>query len=276
LDKYNYSPDPLVVGGTRLGPFKYYKKKYGSAIQHVGTIDTNVASAEAQSEADFAAMKSLGYKIVYQRTANPLESDFTDDILKMQADGVQMVYIVGEDVEAVAEMAKEMKQEGFTPKLFSTNGVAYDSSYIPDAGTAANGTYTDLQTALYGGQDAKSVPAVALFDKWVKKVNPTAAIDTYAVYGWASAQLFVQALKAAGPNPTRSELFTQLNKITSFSANGLLANGNPAQKVPETCWILAKVSNGKWGRVPPSPKSGYVCSPGGYYYPPGYKPFTRN
>lgn len=275
LDPYNYSPDPLVVGGTRLGPLVYYKQHYPTAIKHVGTIFTNVATAEAQSRAVFAGMSSLGYQIVYQRIAGPLESDFTADVLKMRANGVQAVYIVGMSVGQVADLAKDMQLENFKPAFFSTNGVAYDSSFVTDAGSAAEGVMSDLQAALFGGEDAANVPAVSQFDTWVRRTNPQAHLDTYAVYGWASAELFVQALQSVGPNPTRPAVLAALNKITSFDASGLIAEGNPAQKVPETCWILAKVSNGKWVRTGPAPKSGFVCNPGGYYYPPGYQPFKR-
>jgi len=270
---YNYSPNPIPPGGSRTGPFKYYKSHFGHAYQHVGTLVSNVASAEEQANADDAAMRSLGYEFAYTRTVNPLETNFIPDVLKMRANGVQMVYIVGLAVGQVAALAQDMAQESFKPAVFSTSGVAYDSSYVPTAGSAANGTYSDMQTALYAGEDAKVVPAVKLFDTWVHKVNPKAHLDVYGVYGWAAAEMFVQALKAAGKDPTRASLFAQLNKITSFDAGGLLATDNPAQKVPSQCWLLVKVVNGKWQRTGPDPRSGFVCNPGGYH--PTIKPYHR-
>ena len=274
LDRYNYSPQPLIPGSSILGPLKYYKQKYGSAIKHVGTIDTSVATAETQTNDVLAAAKSIGYKVTYLRTAGPVETDFTSDVLKMKAAGVQTVYLAGLAVGQVASLAKEMAQQDFHPKVLDSLS-AYDSSYIPQAGAAANGTSDAIVTALYLGQDAKSVPAVALFDKWMKKVNPSGKIDTFAFYGWTSAQLFVQALRAAGSNPTCSSVLAQLDKITSFNGDGIQATSDPAQKRPASCWVLVKVVNGKWQRVSPSPKTGYVCNPGGYYYPPGTKPFQR-
>ncbi len=274
LDQYNFSPNPLIPGGTRLGPFKYYKSAYGNAYKSVGTIDSDVATAEAQSNADFAAMKSLGYNIVYKDTVSAVQTDFTPDVLKMKSAGVQMVYIVGLAVPQVADLAKDMAQQNFKPKLFSTNGVAYDSSYIPTAGQPANGTHTDQQSAMYLGQDASSVPAVATFDKWIKKVNPSGHIDTYGLFGWLSAQLFAQALQTAGKNPTRASVLAALDKITSFNGDGLIATTNPAQKKPGTCWIEIQVTNGSWQRTAPSPKSGFICNPGGYYIPRSYH-FTR-
>lgn len=275
-DQYNFSPGPIVNGGGRTGPFKYYKQHYGDAYLHVGTIDANVASAVQQANGVTNAMKSLGYKFDYSTTVSPFDTNFLPDVLKMQQAGVQMVYIIGLAVNQVADLAQNMQQQSFKPKVFSTNGVAYDSTYIKLAGSAANGTMTDMQSAMYLGQDAKTTPSVAQFDKWVKKVNPGAHYDVYGVFGWSSAQLFVQALKAIGPNPTRAALIAYLSKVTSFNASGLLETSNTAEKVPGTCWILVQVVNGQWKRVsPPSPKSGFQCKPGGYYYPPGYKSFVR-
>lgn len=273
---YNYASDPLVVGGAITGPYQWIKKHFGDAYLHVGVIDTDVSTAEIQSQAVYSAMQSIGYKIVANFQVTPFTTNFLPDVLKFESAGVQLVYVVGMAVNQVADLAQNMHQQGFVPKFFGTNGVAYDSSYIPDAGQAANGTYDTQQSAMYLGEDAKAVPAVALFDKWMKKVNPSGHIDTYALYGWSSAQLFVQALRAAGPDPTRAGLFAQLNKITSFNASGLTATGNPAQKLPEECWILTEVVDGRWKRVPPDPKTGFVCSPTGFHYPPGYHPFVRH
>jgi ABC-type branched-subunit amino acid transport system substrate-binding protein len=274
-DQYNYSPGPIIEGGARLGPLKYYKSHYGDAYQHVGTIDSNVASAVAQSNGVINAAKSIGYKFVYNATVSPFDTNFLPDVLKMQQQGVKMVYVVGLAVNQVADLAQNMHQQGFVPKVFSTNGVGYDSTYIKLAGSAANGTMTDLSAAMYLGQDAKTTPSVALFDKWVHKVNAGAHYDTFAVFGWASAQLFVQALKAAGPNPTRAGVIAQLNRVTNFSANGLLAASNTAEKIPGNCWILVQVVNGHWQRVSPSPKAGFTCKIKGFYLPPTYKKFVR-
>ncbi|MHB1583815.1 MAG: ABC transporter substrate-binding protein [Acidimicrobiales bacterium] len=272
-DPYNYSPNPTPPGGSELGPYEYYKSHYGDAYQHVGTLVGNVPSAIAGADAAEAAMKSLGYKFAYSRIVNPIESNYIPDVLKMRSAGVKMVFISSLSVGQVAALAQDMAQEGFKPALFTTSGVAYDSSFIPDAGAAANGTYSTTNDALYLGQDAKVVPAVGLFDHWMKKVDPKAHLDLFGVNGWAAAEMFVQALKGAGKNPTRASLFAQLNKITSFDAGGLLATDDPAQKLPGHCWLLVRVHNGNWQRTGPDPKSGFVCKPAGYH--PTLRPYQR-
>jgi hypothetical protein len=127
---------------------------------------------------------------------------------------------------------------------------------------------------MYMGQDGKLIPAVDTFDKWAKKVDPQTQLDLYTLYGWISAELFVQALKGAGTNPTRASLDAQLNKITSFNAQGLISNQDPAQKIPGQCWIVIQYDNGTWKRIAPDPKSGFVCNPGGFY-PSSYKGVSR-
>ncbi len=270
---YNYSPNPIPPGGVPLGPYEYYKSHFGDAYQHVGTLIGNVASASASAYGADAAMRSLGYKFIYTRIVQPLESNFIPDVLKMRAAGVRMVYIAALSVGQVAALAQDMAQQNFKPALFTTSGVAYDSSFIPTAGSAAEGAYSSIGQALYLGQDAKTVPAVALYDHWMHKVDAHAHLDIFGVYGWASAEMFVQALEGAGAHPTRASLFAQLNKITSFNADGLLATDDPAQKMPGNCWLLVKVVGGKWIRTGPDPKSGFVCKPGGFRPTP--RPYRR-
>ena len=115
------------------------------------------------------------------------------------------------------------------------------------------------------GQDAKVVPAVATFDKWAKKVDPQTQLDLYTLYGWINAELFVQALKGAGADPTRASLDAQLDKITSFNASGLISTQNPAQKIPGSAgsWPSTRTGPGSASRPTPSPASSAI--PGGFY-----------
>ena len=74
--------------------------------------------------------------------------------------------------------------------------------------------------ALYLGEDAGKVPAVKQFDTYVKKVNPTWSPDLYTLFGWASAEMFVQALKAAGPHPTRGSVIASSRRSRASTSTG--------------------------------------------------------
>jgi ABC-type branched-subunit amino acid transport system substrate-binding protein len=267
-----YSAVPLVTGGEALGPFKWLKSKYPSAVKAVGLIGSNTAQTAITAEQVYRKLTySLGYKWLFAHDEGFTTTTFLPDVIKMKAAGVKMVFEPTQQGAYISNIAQEIKQEGLNAILVS-GANAYEQGFKP--GSAGNGTLITTVTALYMGEDAKAVPAVATFDKWAKKVDPQTQLDLYTLYGWINAQLFVQALKSAGANPTRASLEAQLDKITSFNANGLIATQNPAQKIPGGCWIAAQYENGKWQRISPDPKSGFVCSPGGFY-PPSYKGISR-
>jgi ABC-type branched-subunit amino acid transport system substrate-binding protein len=271
-DRNLYSAVPLVAGGETTGPFKWLKSTYPSAVKAVGLIGSNASTTSVIAEQTFRKLTySLGYKWLFAHDEGYTTTTFLPDIVKMKASGVKMVFEPSQQGAYISNIAQEMKQEGLNALLVS-GANAYEHGFDP--GSAGNGTLITTVTALYMGEDAKSVPAVATFDKWAKKVDPQTQLDLYTLYGWINAQLFVQALKGAGADPTRASLDAQLDKITSFNANGLISTQDPAQKIPGECWIAARYENGSWHRISPDPKSGFVCSPKGLY-PTGYKGISR-
>jgi branched-chain amino acid transport system substrate-binding protein len=267
-----YSAVPMVANGDPTGPYKWLKSKYPAAVKAVGVIGDNAtASVLAAEKTDRSLTESLGYKWVYSRDASFTETSFLPDIIKMKDAGVKLVFEPTVTGALISTIAQEMKQENLNA-LLVTGTNAYEQDFTP--GSAGNGTLVFGVYPLYRGEDAKSVPAVALFDKWAKKVYPSTQLDIYTLDAWINAQLFVQALKAAGPNPTRGSLDAQLDKVTSFNASGLVATQNPAQKIPGQCWLVTQYNNAKWQRIAPDPKSGYVCKPNGFF-PSSYKGISR-
>jgi ABC-type branched-subunit amino acid transport system substrate-binding protein len=267
-----YAAIPLDVGGDANGFFKWLKSKYPQDVKAVGVIGSNSAATAITAEHTFHNLTSnLGYDWVYERLASYTETSFLPDMIKMKNAGVKMIFEPAQQGAYISTMAQENKQEGLNA-LFVSGANAYEAGFDP--GSAGNGTLIGTDTALYMGQDAKVVPAVATFDKWAKKVDPQTQLDLYTLYGWISAELFVQALKGAGADPTRASLDAQLNTITSFDADGLITPQDPAKKIPGQCWIVAEYDNGTWKRIPPDPKAGFVCNPAGFY-PSSYKGISR-
>jgi ABC-type branched-subunit amino acid transport system substrate-binding protein len=272
LDPNVYSPIPEINGGEATGPFKWLKSKYPADVKAVGLIGSNSAATAVTAEKTFRTLtESLGYKWLYAHDEGFATTTFLPDIIKMKNAGVKFVFEPTQQGAYISTIAQEMKQEGLNALLVS-GGNAYEKNFTP--GSAGNGTIVTGVTSLYEGQDAKVIPAVATFDKWAKKVDPQTQLDLYTLYGWISGELFAQALKSAGANPTRASLDAALDKITSFNASGLISPQNPAKKIPGGCWIAAEYENGNWKRIPPDPKAGFVCNPGGFY-PTSYKGISR-
>jgi len=274
-DPYLYSPLPNPINYYPLGLFDYLKSKYPQAVKKVGIIWENAtASTKAAEDAVEGAMRAAGFDIVYDHGVGPFDTDFLPDIISMRNDGVKLFFSTELPDNYAATLSKQMQQQNFKP--VNIEGAAYSDDLLKLAGSSANGMYIEQGYALYLGQDAKIVPAVGLFDKWMKKVDPNANFEIESVYGWASGELFAQALQNAGNPPTRAGLIEALNKVTFFDAGGLVPPTNPAAAIPSGCFLLAQVQNGVIKRVAPTPSVGFYCgSAGQFLKEPGYKAMAR-
>jgi ABC-type branched-subunit amino acid transport system substrate-binding protein len=255
----DFSAQPLS-GQETLGPVAYYKKHFPKDTT-VGAIISDVASAKTQMAQQFAGLKSMGYKIAYVDDVSPLASDFTTDVINMKNKGVNAVDLTGIDWQDAAIFVENANTQNWHPGLIFSEGPVYADQFVSHAGgpAATNGIQIGQVYALYLGEDANKVPAVKQFDTYVKKVNPTWNPDLYTLFGWASAAMFVQALKAAGPHPTRGSVIAQLKKITSFNADGLFGGSDPAAKTLTPCFLMAGLKNGKFVRELPT-SGGFDCN----------------
>jgi ABC-type branched-subunit amino acid transport system substrate-binding protein len=262
----DFSVQP-IQNGIGLGPINWYKKHYPKDTK-LGAVVSDVASAKAQWAAQLSGLESQGYKLGYVHFINPLQTDFTADVINMRNAGVNAVDLTDVDWQVAAEFVSNATTQGWHPGLIFSGGPVYADQFVSHAGgpAATNGIQIGQVQALYLGQDSGSVPAVKQFNSYVKKVNSSWVPDLFTLYGWASADLFVQALQAAGPNPTRGAVIAQLKKITSFGAHGLMAAADPAAKKPSSCFLMAQIKNGNFVREDPK-GSGYDCKASFYYVP---------
>ena len=237
-------------------------------MKTVGSIYGNGA-AESSWKEQMAALESVGYELGYARGISASETGFTADIIRMRDAGVDFLYLNAVNDSVLALVLKQAKQQGWRPKVMAS-GVAYDGEFFDLLGdaSAAEGLFFDSGSAMFLGEDRDTVPEVGEFLDWMEKANPGTEPDLFAMYGWVSATLFVQALDAAGENPTRQDIVDQLGKIDSFDADGMLPGADVAAKEPSECYLLGQVQNGSFVRVLPEDE-GFTCEPGGYYHADG-------
>jgi ABC-type branched-subunit amino acid transport system substrate-binding protein len=267
-----FAPAPSV-GGWQLGPLVFFKDKFPSAITHTAALIADEPSSIDKWAGEKSAMGSVGYKVVYDPTFDITQTDFSQNVIAMKNDGVKILFLEQMPENYAAAVVKALNQQDFHPVLV-LGGSTYSEQLVPDSGGAAaiDGSYMEQNTALFLGEDASAIPAVKTFNTWVQKASPGFHPDLYTLYGWLSGELFGQALKASGSHPSRGQVLQQLGKITSFNGNGLTTTANPAKKIPGSCYIIAKIVNGKYQRYEDPPVSGstggFRCDQPYYYYPP--------
>jgi branched-chain amino acid transport system substrate-binding protein len=256
---FTASPAPP---GWRLGPITRYKEIYGDKIlKKVGALVVNVDSPRQTWEWNKAALKSLGYELIYERFYQPTETDFTADVVKMKRIGVE--YVTGNgDWQNFVRISKAMAQQQWKPTLVNFGANSYDPRYIEIGGSTVEGSVIDMQTSLYLGEDAGAIPEITLMQEWIDRVSPGFKADIFTLYGWISGRLFTQGAEAVGPELTRAKLAAAMNEIHDFDANGLIPPGDVGGRTATNCYVIVKVQGGKFVRDHPS--TGYDCN-GGYF-----------
>jgi branched-chain amino acid transport system substrate-binding protein len=268
----SFSPAP-AAGGWQLGPLTYFQKKYPSNVLHTGALIADQPSAASKWQGEKAAMVHLGYQVVYDPTFDITTTDFTQNVIAMRNAGVKILFLEQMPENYAASVVRALSQQNFHPVLV-LGGSTYSEALVPNSGGAANidGSYLEQNTSLYLGEDAASIPAIGTFQTWVQKASPGFKPDLYTLYGWLSAELFAQALKTAGANPSRGSVLQALRGVTSFSGGNIVGTSDPAQKTPTNCFIIAHIKNGQFQRLddPPvnGPSHGYICNYPYFYYPP--------
>jgi len=261
-----FSANPTGLGWP-TGPLQYFKKKYPTQALHTAVLSSAFPSALASWDLEKPVLKQAGYHLAYYSEVPITQTDFTQNVVDMRKSGVQLVYIDQLPENYAGGLLQALNQQDFHPVLV-IGTASYSEALVSAAGGAAavDGSNMEMPNALFLGEDASQIPAVGTFLKWVQKASPGFKADYYTLAGWANTQLFVQALQAAGKNPTQGSVQQQLRKITSFDASHLLAPTNPADRKQATCYLIAKVVNGQFVRSddPPvtGPTFGYRCDGG--------------
>lgn len=265
----NFSIAPLG-NGWRTGPLDYYAKTYGEAWKHVGAIYAGVGTGPSIYENVKAAIAHSGGAYVYTESYGATDTDFTATVVKMQQNGVQMIYVNTTDGPTGAYLVNAIRKQGLKwPIIFGATAYAPDFLTHVDSG-ADEGVVNDQQFAqFFNADEAAATPEVAEFQKWMKVANPNQQMDIFAAYGWASAELFVTALKTAGAKAKRADVMKALQGIHTFNSGGLFADADPSSKKPATCWILNTIKNHKFVRINPTSAT-YNCT-GGFYVNPAAK-----
>ena len=130
------------------------------------------------------------------------------------------------EITGISRLAQAFEQVGYFPRVPFYGAQTYGEKFIELAGTAANGAILGITHPII--EEAASNPATATFVEWYQRVNPGSEIDFFSFQGWVAADMFADAIEAAGPSPTRDCVLGVLRTYTAFDADGLVAPINPA------------------------------------------------
>jgi hypothetical protein len=147
-----------------------------------------------------------------------------------------------------------------TVKVWACAAGCYVPYFIPEGGSAVNGTYQILNTLPFYSE-SKSNPALSSLAQALGGANK---MDSNAMSSYVEALWFENAVEKAvanGGTLTRASLFKVLNTDeTSFNADGIVGQTDVSTHAPSPCFVLAQVVNDKWKRVYPTKAGTFDCN----------------
>ncbi|MCU1457630.1 MAG: ABC-type branched-chain amino acid transport system periplasmic component-like protein [Actinomycetia bacterium] len=239
----------------------YIAKSVGAT--KVGIMDYDGAAQSVScGDGQSASYKKYGLDQVYRSTG--LNFGFTDisgEIAKMRSAGVQFLSTCM-DLDGNVAAAKAVKQAGLNITVYSPQG--YDSTTPKKYGSSVEGFL--FQTIFRPFEAVGNNKAEKLYLAQMKANKyPTSELS---LVGWLNGMLFTQALKDAGPNFTQQKVIDAVNKMSNWTAQGILApvdytqwprtNLRPGGK---SCVSTVQVKNGKFVPVFGKPGKPFACFP---------------
>jgi ABC-type branched-subunit amino acid transport system substrate-binding protein len=249
----NFSPNPIDPAAGGNGTDAIMRHFAGQGVASAAVVYPAQADARARGQGYIADLRAAGIATVDTYEVAITETNYVNVAQQIENKGSQLV-ITALEVSGMSRLAQAFQQVGYRPQVPFYGAQAYGNQFLELAGPAAEGTVIAVTHNIF--EDAGSVPAVATFLDQYRATAPGSDPDFFSVMAWAAADMLVQALRAAGPAPTRDAVLAHLRTQTAFTAEGLLSPRNPAAKDTGECFAVITVEGGAWRRVEPA--AGFV------------------
>jgi ABC-type branched-subunit amino acid transport system substrate-binding protein len=182
------------------------------------------------------------------------QPDYSAQVAQMKEEGVDLV-ISCIDGNGAVNLAREIKKQGLDAVQVLPN--AYNRALIEENADVLEGSY--LFTTFAPFETRPKPEGLKLYDEWIKKTDGRK--DENSMIGWINADLFVEGLKAAGPDFTREKVIDAINAMTDYDAKGLLAGTDwtTAHEEDQDCYATLQVKDGKFKPVFGAKGKPFVC-----------------
>lgn len=170
-------------------------------------------------DAEIGARTFLDDQIVSAVNYVPGNTDVAPQIAELQASGADLV--LGFNVPSYTALSQLVSLRlNYDPQWFYSN-IGSDPALVGSLlGRFSEGAVTDagllegvLTTEYLPGVDSPDDPWTQLFQRVWDSHGGDGELTNYRVYGMSQAYTFVQALQAAGPNPTREGIVDAVRQV---------------------------------------------------------------
>ena len=186
-------------------------------------------------------------------------TDLSTDVQAIKDKGVNFVSTCM-DVNGNINVGKALKQAGVNDvTIYSPEG--YDPGIMKKFGKDLEGYR--FGSAFVPFEAAKDSKGMTTFVKAMKKKGYLP--NELELAGWIDADLLVTGIKASGKNFTRQSVIDNINKISSYTADGILAPVDwtiaHTGQSKDDCTAALEAKNGKFVPILGQPGKPFTCFP---------------
>jgi len=230
-----------------IGDLHWLEKQFPEATQKIGFLTGGIAVTITTANRNKEAMKSLGWKVVYDEEFNAAgETSWRGFVEGMKAAGVRGV-IWTADPSALAAVLKAMDEIEYHPDFIRAGSNIYDNLLLSEAGQSANGTY--IMTSAYPFLDpelAKKNPATQQYLDILSEYDPGGKVANLGVTGFSAWLLFARAAADCGAELTRDCVWEHATATSEWTGGGLHSRQDITTGQASQCFVEIEASDGGW------------------------------
>jgi len=236
---------------------RYIVKNLPSA--KIGIIYQNDSYGRDYIDGLSSGLGSHKSQIVSQQGFEVTDTSVTNQVIALRRAGVDTLMIFGTPTPTIRTYAT-MAAIGWKPDNIFLNSVSATDTFMGIAVARAGAAEVNGSISVYYTKDPANPswandPGMKLYQKIMARFAPAGVktTDGLYIYGMAKAYTFIQALKAAGPNPTRASLMKAVlnmnDKSNPFLLPGVVTKTGANDYFPISQNQLIKFNNGTWSPV---------------------------
>jgi ABC-type branched-subunit amino acid transport system substrate-binding protein len=231
-------------------------KKLG--LKKVGILALNVPQSQTCAEGLQKSFDKFGdAEVVFSDENLPFGAvDYSAQVAQMIEEDVDFV-VTCIDGNGGATLAQEMRRQGLDAVQLLPN--AYNQNLVEEFAEVLEGYY--VMTPFAPFETRPKPQGLKLYDRWMKRSGGDKNENSYV--GWMNADLFVEGLKAAGPDFTQPKVVDAINAMTDYTAKGILAGTDwtTAHETDLECYAMSKIVDGKFRPALGKKNKPFVCLP---------------
>ena len=187
-------------------------------------------------------IKKGGVGIAGEESILSADTDFTALSTKIVTSKADCLFL-STPPEQGANIILQAKQAGMPASTLLVGNTGMGANFVKAGGSAVDGTVFSAESVPSGVNDL----AKTFIVNYTKRYN--VAPDSWAMVGYSMGLIAANAIKAAGPNPTRDkvrEAMLATKNLPVVIGRGTWSIADPATRIPTFGYAVLKIQGGKF------------------------------